>query len=70
MNTFAKILVTAVVLFLFFLLFGAVVGMSGGKSPGILGLVFFAGLIGALHAIWKKPKKEKDDNNDESMLQK
>jgi phosphotransferase system glucose/maltose/N-acetylglucosamine-specific IIC component len=40
-------------------LFAAIVGIrgeAGHKTPGILGLVVFAGMVGALKAIWKKSK--------------
>ena len=71
MSQLSKILVTVGVVFLFFIIFGAIAGsMSGaGRTPGILGLIVFGALIGALRAIWKKPKN--DDNNDNtSILQK
>lgn len=69
MSKFAKIVVTLGVVLLFFLLFGALVGVnsSTGQTPGILGLILFAGFIGALRAIWKN---KNDDDNDSSLLQK
>lgn len=74
MSQLSKIVVTIVVVLLFFLLFGAIVGMrgdAGHSTPGIFGLIVFAGLIGALRAIWKKPKDEnKKDDNNSSILQK
>lgn len=71
MNKTAKILVTVGVLFLFFLVFGAISGAmsDAGRTPGILGLIVFGAMIGALRAIWKKPKSE-DDKNSNSILQK
>ncbi len=71
MNKTAKILVTFVVVFLFIIIFGAIAGAmsDAGRTPGILGLIVLAALIGALRAIWKKPQNQKDDNNN-SILQK
>ena len=71
MNKFSKILVTVVVVFLFFLIYGAIAGAmsDAGKTPGVLGLIAFGGLIGALKAIWKKSEKEDEDSNN-SILQK
>ncbi len=67
MNQLSKILVTTGVVFIFLFIFGALVG--GGGRPGILGLILFAALIGALKAIWKKPKnKDNNDNNDNSPI--
>ena len=71
MGQLSKILVTVGVVFLFFIIFGAIAGSmsDAGRTPGILGLIVFGALIGALRAIWKKPKN--DDNNDNtSILQK
>ena len=31
---------------------------AGGTGPGIIGLILFAGLIGAIKAIWKKDNKD------------
>lgn len=71
MSQLSRILVTVGVVFLFFIIFGAIAGSmsDAGRTPGILGLIVFGALIGALRAIWKKPKN--DDNNDNtSILQK
>lgn len=71
MSQSSKILVTVGVVFLFVIIFGAIAGSmsDAGRTPGILGLIVFGALIGALRAIWKKPKN--DDNNDNtSILQK
>ena len=56
---------------LFFIIFGAIAGSmsDAGRTPGILGLIVFGALIGALRAIWKKPKND-DNNNNTSILQK
>lgn len=69
MGNFAKICITAIAVIVFIFLFAAAVGASvdsGQKTVGVLGLILLAGLIGALRAIWKKPK----NNDDDSMLQK
>lgn len=65
----SKILVTVIVVILFIVIFGAIVGTRGdaGQSgPGFLGLIVFAALIGAISAVWKK----KDGNNDKNDLTK
>lgn len=70
MSTFVKIVVTIGVVFLFFIVFGAIVGIRGGSghsTPGFLGLIAFAALVGALRAIWKGKGKKKEDNS--SILQ-
>lgn len=76
MSKFAKVLVTIGAIFVFIILFAAVVGTreaGGHKTPGILGLILFAAVFGAVKAIWKKPKDNNGDNkkpNDTSILQK
>ncbi len=73
MSNTSKVLVTVLVVFLFIAIFGAIVGVrsdNGSTGPGIFGLIVFAGLIGALRAIWKsKPNNDKDDT-DTTALQK
>ena len=72
MNKVSKILVTLGVVLVFLVLFTVIVGVrgeTGHKTPGILGLVVFAGMVGALKAIWKKNKNEGNENNN-SILQK
>lgn len=57
MNTFVKILVTVGVVFLFFFLFGLLVGgrqATGHQTPGGLGIVFLIALFFGVRAIWKK----------------
>ena len=70
MNKTAKVLVTVGVVFLFFIIFGAIAGAmsDAGRTPGILGLIVFGALIGALKAIWKKDRG--NDENNSSVLQK
>lgn len=71
MNKVSKILVTIGIVFIFLILFGVIVGIrgeAGHRTPGILGLAVFAGMVGALKAVWKKPKKDENENNN-SILQ-
>lgn len=73
MSKTAKILVTFLVIFIFVILFAMVVGVrsdSGHATPGILGLILFAGVIGAVRAIWKSQSNDNNDNSNSSMLQK
>jgi len=77
MNQFTKVLITVGAVILFILLFGVVAGISesNGRTPGILGIILLAGLIGALRALWKKEKPEdkenkEDKDNTNSILQK
>lgn len=71
MTKTAKVVVTIVIVFVFSLLFGAIVESRGqGNGPGFIGLILFAGLIGALRAIWKKPKQTDASDNNNSILQK
>ena len=72
MSKLSKILVTIGVAFLFFIIFGAiaVATSDAGRTPGIFGLIVFAALIGALRAIWKKPKDDDNKDDNTSILQK
>lgn len=63
MKKTSKIIVTIVAIVVFFFLFAVIVGVrgdAGHSTPGMLGLIAFAGLIGALKAVWKK--NDNDDN--------
>lgn len=73
MNKLAKIIVTFVVLLVFFLLFGVVVGSqstTGQHTPGFLGLILFAAVVFSIRAIWKSGKNNDNDNDNKSILQK
>jgi hypothetical protein len=75
MSKLAKILVTIGVVFLFLVINTVITGVrseAGYKTPGFLAVIVFVGMIGALKAIWKKPKNEDDnkDNDNTSILQK
>lgn len=70
MTKLAKALVTIGMIVVFFVLFALIVvarEAGGHSTPGILGLILFAGLIGGIRAVWKK---DKSDNNGNSVLQK
>jgi hypothetical protein len=71
MSKLSKVIVTIGVVFIFIIIFGVIVGSTSdaGQTPGILGLIALGALIGALRAIWKKPKNE-DDNDNNAVLQK
>lgn len=71
MTKVSKIVVTIVIIIAFMVIFGIIVGVrgdNGNSTPGILGLIVFAGMIGAIRAVWKKD--DNDKNNDSAMLQK
>lgn len=71
MSKVSKIIVTIVVVIAFMVIFGIIVGVrgeNGNSTPGIFGLIVFAGMIGAIRAIWKK--SDNDDNSNNAMLQK
>lgn len=73
MSKTAKYLVTGLVIFLFIIIFAAIVGVrsdAGNSTPGIFGLLVFAGLIGALRAIWKSKSPEDNNDSDPTALQK
>lgn len=72
MSKFAKILVTIGIVFIFFIFFSIIVGTaeaSGQKTPGFLGLILFAAVIGAIRLVWKNDKNTGNDNKG-GMLQK
>lgn len=61
MNKTSKIIVTIIVIIVFFVLFAIIVGVresSGATTPGFLGLVIFAGTIGAIRAVWKSKNNQ------------
>lgn len=71
MSSLAKILVTIGAIFLFFIIAVPIsVGIkSSGSSPSFIILILFMGLIGAIRAVWKS-KKDDNNDNDTSVLQK
>lgn len=76
MNKTAKIIVTIIVVFTFFMLFALVNAgreASGHSTPGFLGVILLAAAYGAIRAVWKSGKDKSEDNNNDypdSMLQK
>lgn len=69
MQKSTKVIVTIVAVVLFFILSAVVTGVrsdAGYSTPGFLAIILFVALVGALRAIWKK----KNDNDDNSSLQK
>ena len=68
MNKTSKIIVTIVIIVAFIFLFGIIVGVrgdNGNSTPCIFGLIVFAGMIGAIRAVWKKDQNE--DNHPEKQ---
>lgn len=67
MDKIGKILVTVIIVAIFLILFVVVLRESSGNStPGLLWLILFAALYGAIRSILKR---NKSDNSDSSMLQ-
>ena len=69
MEKTTKIIVTVIAVVIFIVPFAVIIGVrsdAGMSTPGILGLILIAALIGALRAIWKK----KDDGQNNSALHK
>ena len=61
MEKSTKIIITVIIVVVFIALFAVVSGISsdaGAATPGIIGLILFAALIGGLRAVWKKDKNE------------
>lgn len=58
MSKTSKIIATVALIIIFIILSGLIQAGSGsgGRNPGILGLVLFMGLIAGIRAIWKKSK--------------
>ena len=68
MSKASKIVVTIVIIIAFMAIFGIIVGVrgdNGNSTPGIFCLIVFAGMIGAVRAIWKKDQNE--DNHPEKQ---
>lgn len=65
MKKTSKILVTVVAV-LMYIVFGTLILGSmkdAGMSTGFVGLILLVALIGALKAVWRKPKSENEDKN-------
>ena len=75
MSKSAKVLVTIGAIFLYIIIATPITAAmkESGQSSGFIGLILLVALIGAIRAIWKKPKnegKKDDDENNSSVLQK
>lgn len=75
MSKSAKVLVTIGAIFLYIIIATPITAAmkESGQSSGFIGLILLVALIGAIRAIWKKPKdegKKNDDENNSSVLQK
>lgn len=71
MSKLAKVLITAVIIVTFIAIFAVITGVrsdAGHSTPGILGLIVFAGMIGGIRAVWKSGDEDKKDDNS-SILQ-
>lgn len=67
MKKTSKIIVTVVAIVVFFFLFAIIVNVretAGYRTPGMLGLILFAALIGAIRAIWKKSDEGNNNSTD------
>jgi hypothetical protein len=64
MTKASKILATVAIIIVFMLLSAVLQAGSGpgGRNPGILGIIFLIGLVVAIRAIWKKTKEDNADN--------
>lgn len=59
MNTFVRLLVTAGIIFLFFLCFGLLIEIRksmGLHTPGLIGIIFFLAAFYAIKTIWKNKR--------------
>ncbi len=68
MNKLSKIIVTIVIMVIFFVFFSLIVVSrqnEGHQTPGYLGIILFAGMVGAIRAIWKK-----ESNNNKDIIEK
>lgn len=74
MSKSAKVLVTIGAIFLYIIIATPILAAmkESGKSSGFVGIILMVVLIGALRAIWKRPKRDEGNNEDDnsSVLQK
>ena len=71
MSKLSKVLVTIGIIIGFLFVFAFLVysrRQGGHSTPGILGLILFAGMIAGINAVWKKTND--DDDNDNHQLDK
>ena len=74
MNNTTKVLVTIGVVVLYILIATPITAAmrESGNSSGFIGIILLVALIGAIKAIWSKPKHEdnKGNTDNDSLLQK
>ena len=74
MSKSAKVLVTIGAIFLYVIIATPILAAmkESGQSSGFVGIILMVALIGALRAIWKKPKDDEgnSENDNSSILQK
>ncbi|WP_437373854.1 hypothetical protein [Maribacter litoralis] len=68
----SKVIVTIGIIIGFIFLFGVIVAANKGSgTPGILGLILFAGMVAGIRAVWKKPSiKNEITETDKHQLDK
>ena len=68
----SKVIVTIGIIIGFIFLFGVIVASNKGSgTPGLLGLILFAGMIAGIRAVWKKPSiKNEISETDKHQLEK
>lgn len=71
MSKMAKIIVTIGAIIIYIIVATVIVASikESGGSSSFISLILLVALIGAIRAIWKKPKDD-DANRDNSVLQK
>lgn len=74
MSKSAKVLVTIGAIFLYVIIATPILAAmkESGQSSGFVGIILMVALIGALRAIWKKPKDDEgnSESDNSSILQK
>ena len=65
MSKLAKILVTTGAIFIYIVVATIIIASikEAGGSPSFISLILLVALIGAIRAIWKKPKNDDEDKN-------
>ncbi|HIW87668.1 MAG TPA: hypothetical protein IAC47_05280 [Candidatus Onthomorpha intestinigallinarum] len=65
MSKLSKVIVTIIVIIVFIILTVVVHIVreeAGYRTPGIMGLIVFGAMVGALSAVWRKRKDDKGDD--------
>ena len=61
MKKATKIIITIISIVVFLFLFAILISIrqaNGFRTPGMLGLILFAALIGAIRAVWHNPDND------------